>query len=155
MERLHRLLLDNASQRHKSLEEDLLISPHDMDDYARFDHQNTRKPVTKKFKIAKDRIEILKKKNSRFLPTPKSCEGSGDNCKGEESQRSPMNLSKITPIGEASEASDVTEQDEDKEKDVEVKADSANSDIEIDYNFDINMTPIYRRKYRNEQRLVS
>lgn len=146
--------VDNASQRHKSLEEDLLISPHDMDDYARFDHQNTRKPVTKKFKIAKDRIEILKKKNSRFLPTLKSCEGSGDNCKGEESQRSPMNLSKITPIGEASEASDVTEQDEDKEKDVEVKADSANSDIEIDYNFDINMTPIYRRKYRNEQRLA-
>ncbi|RMX38558.1 hypothetical protein pdam_00010225, partial [Pocillopora damicornis] len=146
--------VDNASQRHKSLEEDLLISPHDMDDYARFDHQNTRKPVTKKFKIAKDRIEILKKKNSRFLPTPKSREGSGDNCKGEESQRSPMNLSKITPIGEASEASDVTEQDEDKEKDVEVKADSANSDIEIDYNFDINMTPIYRRKYRNEQRLA-
>ena len=57
--------VDNASQSHKSLEEDVLISPHDMDDYARFDHQNTRKPVTKKFKIAKDRIEILKKKNSR------------------------------------------------------------------------------------------
>lgn len=66
-----------------------------------------------------------------------------------------LSLFQITPIGEASEASDVTEQDEDKEMDVEVKADSANSDIEIDYNFDINMTPIYRRKYRNEQRLVS
>lgn len=86
----------------------------------------------------------------QFLQTPKSCKELGEKSDGEESQHSLMKLSKVTPIGEASETSDVTEQGEDKEKDVE--ADFAHSDIEIDYNFDIDMTPIYRRKYRNEQR---
>ncbi|XP_022798892.1 uncharacterized protein LOC111336967 isoform X2 [Stylophora pistillata] len=142
--------VDNASQSHKSLEEALPVSLYDMDDYAAFDYQNTSKQVSKKFRIEKDRVEILETKNNRFLQTPKSCKELGEKCDGEESQRSLMKLSKVTPIGEASETSDVTEQGEDKEKDVE--ADFAHSDIEIDYNFDIDMTPIYRRKYRNEQR---